>query len=72
MEIIYLGQFCYENLEIKKSCLDSLSVPVGIIRGVVRSLSMVITASSIFSNEPLRITVRICEVCDLFRRKTCA
>ena len=67
-----IGQICYENLEIKKSCLDSLSVPVGIIRGVVRSLSVVLTASSVFSNEPLRITVRECEECDLFRQKTCA
>ena len=67
-----IGQICYENLEIKKSCLDSLSVPVGIIRGVVRSLSVVLTASSVFSKEPLRITVRVCEECDLFRQKTCA
>ena len=52
-----LGQLRYFNLEIKKSCLDSMSVPIGVVRGVVKSLSVQITRGSIFSNDPFRIIV---------------
>lgn len=54
-----LGHLRYFNLEIKKSCLDSLSVPIGIVRGVVKSLSVNLTTASIFSNDPLKLIVDI-------------
>lgn len=47
----------YSNLEAKKSFLDSLSVPIGLVRGIVGTLEANVSAASIFSNAPLRITV---------------
>ena len=58
--LIYkIGHLRYFNLEIKKSCLDSLSVPIGIVRGVVKSLSVNLTTASLFSHDPLKLIVAI-------------
>ena len=46
-------------MEAKKSFLDSLSIPVGVVRGVVGTLEVKLSASSIFSNEPLKLRVRV-------------
>lgn len=51
------GHIRYSNLEAKKSFLDSLSVPIGLVRGIVGTLEANVSAASIFSNAPLRITV---------------
>lgn len=56
---LWLGYIRYFNLEIKKNVLNSLSVPLGLIRGVVRSLEVRITTSSIFYSDPLRLVVCI-------------
>ncbi|KAK8825660.1 hypothetical protein WA577_000831, partial [Blastocystis sp. JDR] len=52
---LYNGHIRYFNLEIKRNVLNSLSVPIGLIRGVVRSLDVKITTSSIFYSDPLRL-----------------
>ena len=54
-----VGHIRYFNLEIKRNVLNSLSVPIGLIRGVVRSLDVKITTSSIFYSDPLRLVVCI-------------
>lgn len=53
-----LGHIRYFNLEAKKSFLDGLSIPLGLVRGVVGTLEVKLSASSIFSNEPLKLRVR--------------
>ena len=55
--VSYAGHIRYSNLEAKKSFLDSLSVPIGLVRGIVGTLEANVSAASIFSNAPLRITV---------------
>ena len=59
VDSLFLGHIKYSNLEAKKSLLDSLSVPIGLVRGVIGSLEVKLSASSIFSNEPLKIIVRV-------------
>ena len=60
MDVLTLGHIRYFNLEMKKSFLDSLSIPVGVVRGVVGALEVNFSVYSIFSNEPLK--VRVCVV----------